>query len=67
MHKSPKDDVKMLYGQSWVDFLDSKTKTKYVASSNMNMLSNSYAACDLDKVQLQDIMSNSERWIREML
>ena len=67
MHKSPKDDVKMLYGQSWVDFLDSKTKTKYVTSSSMSMLSNSYAACDLGKEQLQDIMNTSERWIRELL
>jgi hypothetical protein len=67
MDKSPKDDITMLYGQPWVDFLDSKIKTKYVTSSAMNMLSNSYAACDLDKVQLQDIMSTSEKWIREML
>jgi hypothetical protein len=67
LHKFPKDDIKLLHGKDWVDYLNSKTKKDVFDGENADYLGNTYKPQELSDVELEKVVSASEKWIREVL
>ena len=67
IHKFPKDDIKLLYGQDWVDYLNSKTKTIMFESIVAENLANIYRPASLSDNELEAIVVASQTWIRRVL
>lgn len=67
IHKFPKDDIKLLYGQDWVDYLNSKTKKNLFEGDVAKELANIYKPSNLDDEELEKVVSASEKWIRRIL
>lgn len=67
MHKFKKDDIKLLHGKAWVEYLNSKTNREIFSSEIVEYLQNTYKPYDLDDVELEKIVAASEKWIRSVL
>ncbi|QLE79463.1 DUF4381 domain-containing protein [Francisella sp. Scap27] len=67
IHKFPKDDIKLLYGQDWVDYLNSKTKISMFEGSVAESLANIYRPISLSDNELESIVVASQTWIRRVL
>ncbi|AXA34482.1 hypothetical protein CDH04_08780 [Francisella adeliensis] len=67
IHKFPKDDIKLLYGQDWVDYLNSKTKTIMFEGIVAENLANIYRPASLSDNELEAVVVASQTWIRRVL
>ncbi len=67
IHKFTKDDIKLLHGKAWIDYLNSKTKKNLFDGQNTNYLANIYKPRELSDVELEEIVSASDKWIRSVL
>lgn len=67
MHKFTKDDIKLLYGKEWVDYLNSKVNVDIFDGEVAELLQNTYKPQKLTDEKLEKIVSASEKWIRRVL
>ncbi|GAB4224333.1 MAG: DUF4381 domain-containing protein [Francisella sp.] len=67
LHKFPNSSVKTLYGQQWLDFLDTKLKKPKFNNTKANMLKDCYKPVNIDKETLIEIMTVAEQWLRRVL
>jgi len=67
IHKFTKDDIKLLHGKAWVEYLNSKTKKEIFGGEVAEYLQNTYKPQELTDVQLEKIVSASEKWIGGVL
>ena len=67
IHKFTKDDIKLLHGKAWVEYLNSKTKSVMFEGEVADYLQNTYRPQELTDVELEKIVSSSEKWIRGVL
>ena len=67
MHKFKKDDIKLLHGKAWVEYLNSKTKKEIFGGEVAEYLQNTYKPLKLTDAELESVVSASEKWIRRVL
>ena len=67
IYKFTKDDIKLLHGKAWVEYLNSKTKKAIFYDEAAKYLQNTYKPQELSDVELETVVSASEKWIRGVL
>ena len=67
VYKFTKDDIKLLHGKAWVEYLNSKTKQATFDGEVAEYLGNTYKPQELSDAELEKIVSVSEKWIRSVL
>lgn len=67
IHKFPKDEIKLLYGQYWVDYLNSKTKKDLFEREVAKNLANTYRPANLSDAELEQVVNASEEWMRRVI
>ena len=67
IYKFTKDDIKLLHGEAWVKYLNSKTKVEVFEGKVAEYLENTYKPQELSDIELEKIVSASEKWVRSVL
>lgn len=67
LQKFPNSNVKTLYGQDWLAFLDSKSRGKDFTSTKAKLLKDSYKPIILDRNSLEEIINVAQKWLRRVL
>ncbi|MFT5950971.1 MAG: hypothetical protein ACI9BN_001227 [Francisella sp.] len=67
LHKFPKDEIKLLHGKAWIEYLNSKTKKAIFHDEVAKYLQNTYKPQEFSDVELEKVVSASEKWIRGVL
>ncbi|QIV95243.1 DUF4381 domain-containing protein [Allofrancisella frigidaquae] len=67
LQKFPNENVKVLHGNAWVEFLDTKLDNQEFSKSSGGLLADSYKPQTLETAQLQEIITVSEKWLRRVL
>ena len=67
IHKFIKDEIKLLHGKAWVEYLNSKTNKVIFDDEIAEYLQNTYKPQELTDVEFEKIISVSENWIRRVL
>ena len=65
--KYKNEDVHLLYGQEWLDFLDSKIDTNDFSTGVGSMLAQSYQNIVITEEQAKKILGLIENWIKKAL
>ncbi|QIV96722.1 uncharacterized protein DUF4381 [Allofrancisella inopinata] len=67
LQKFSNENVKLLHGKAWVEFLDTKLDNQEFSKSSGGLLADSYKPQILETAKLQEIITVSEKWLRRVL
>ncbi|QIW09333.1 DUF4381 domain-containing protein [Francisella sp. LA112445] len=67
MQKFPNENIKTLYGEKWLEFLDSKIDDESFETTKARLLGNTYKPVELDRSTFGEIMAVAEKWLRSVI
>lgn len=67
LQKFPSEEIKTLYGEKWLEFLDSKIEDKSFETTKARLLENTYKPTELDRATFEEIMVVAEKWLRRVI
>ncbi|ASG68697.1 membrane protein [Francisella halioticida] len=67
MQKFPNEQIKTLYGEKWLEFLDSKIDDESFETTKARLLENTYKRVELDRLTFDEIMVVAEKWLRRVI
>ncbi|API86031.1 DUF4381 domain-containing protein [Francisella uliginis] len=67
MQKFPSEEIKTLYGEKWLEFLDSKIDEDSFEATKARLLENTYKPIELDRSTFDEVMAVAEKWLRRVI
>ncbi|MED7788683.1 DUF4381 domain-containing protein [Francisella sp. 19X1-34] len=67
LQKFPSENIKTLYGEKWLEFLDSKIDDESFETTKARLLENTYKPIELDTSTFGEIMAVAEKWLRSVI
>lgn len=67
VQKFPDEDITTLYGEKWLEYLDSKIDDESFETTKARLLENTYKPIELDRPTFDEIMAVAEKWLRSVI